>query len=236
MTLCVALLSACTDARDPAERDVARGTVSFREGAQSRPADSVAQRRGIEAVLSEHIARYPAMQIQDLYKLVHQGAYGSEHAMPGYQQALDWLSSELVRLAAEGPGAGDLPGPLVEALAPDGEIVRVHLRPYLKNGWDPGPLLEAFVRTAAEYPRSPDRLRAFAEAAEGMARDGRLPFAADSVTAFFARLEEDGFPAMHHSERYQEQYQPAYRVIAGAFLPESLRVWSARADGRPRGR
>ena len=138
-------------------------------------------------------------------------------------------------VTAEGPGAADLPGPLVESVAPGSEVVRIHLRPYLKAGWDTGLLLEAFVRTAEEYPRSPDRLRAFADVAVGMARDGGLPFDPDSVTAFFALLEKDGFPAVHHSETYETEYRPAYRVIARIFLPDSVGEWLSRAEPQPEG-
>jgi hypothetical protein len=35
---------------------------------------------------------------------------------------------------------------------------------------------------------------------------------------FFKRVEEEGFPAVHHSTRYEEAYHPAYRVIKQDFL------------------
>lgn len=162
------------------------------------------------------------MELQDLYKLLHQGALGSEHAVPGYQQVVDWLTSEVARLAAEGPSAADLPGPLIESVAPGGEIVRVHLRPYLAAGWDTGPLLEAFVRTAAEFPRSEERLVLFAGIAEAMARAGQLSVDPDSLRQFFRSREREGFPAMHHSEAFEAEYRPAYRVVARSLLPDSI--------------
>ena len=32
-------------------------------------------------ILAAHVKRYPRLEIQDLYKLVYQGALGSEHAV-----------------------------------------------------------------------------------------------------------------------------------------------------------
>ena len=32
-------------------------------------------------ILAAHVKRYPRLEIQDLYKLVYQGAMGSEHAV-----------------------------------------------------------------------------------------------------------------------------------------------------------
>jgi hypothetical protein len=31
------------------------------------------------AVVEDHLRRYPAMQVEDVYKLVHQAAFGNGH-------------------------------------------------------------------------------------------------------------------------------------------------------------
>jgi hypothetical protein len=51
-----------------------------------------------------------------------------------------------------------------------------------------------------------------------LAEDGGLPFEQDDMQAFFRRVEEDDFPAVHHSSRYEDTYRPAYRVIKQEFL------------------
>jgi hypothetical protein len=58
----------------------------------------------IETVLHSHIARYPALQIQDLYKLLHQAAMGSEHA----GHAPDLLLDAFIRTANEYRGDAHL--------------------------------------------------------------------------------------------------------------------------------
>jgi hypothetical protein len=52
----------------------------------------------IETILQDHITRYPRMQIQDLYKLLHQAALGSEHAVLDPESAWLWLARELGKM------------------------------------------------------------------------------------------------------------------------------------------
>lgn len=53
-------------------------------------------------IVLDHLFRYPGLQIQDLYKLIHQAALASEHADQGIAGARDWLERELNSLG-EGP-------------------------------------------------------------------------------------------------------------------------------------
>ena len=164
-------------------------------------------------ILGGQIRRYPQMQPVDLYKLLHQGSLGSEHAVPDEAAVRAWLERELA-------GLGDGPEePEIDPISPGGEIVRVHLRPYLAAGGDPERLLEAFVCTAREFVGSKEQLRSWGEAAERMAQEGLLPFAPDELGRLLRDGEELGFPAAHHSRLYQELYRPAYRVVAALFLP-----------------
>ena len=99
----------------------------------------------IEKVLQDHISRYPALQIQDLYKLLHQAAMGSEHAVSDRGSVERWMTRELLEM---GTGTAE---PLIDPISDNGEIVRVHLRPYMSAGQDPVKLLDAFIRTANEH-------------------------------------------------------------------------------------
>ena len=98
-----------------------------------------------EYILRDHLARYPSMQIQDVYKLIHQAALGSEHASSKLESARKRMDRELVELDT---GPDEL---VIDPISADSEIVRVHLRPFLAQGGDPKMLLEALVRTANEY-------------------------------------------------------------------------------------
>jgi len=163
-------------------------------------------------LLDSHLSRYPAMQLNDLYKLLHQAAMGAEHAVQDEQAARERLELELAEMGA---GPDD---PLFDPLTPDGSLVRVHLRPYLAAGRDPQALLEAFIRTAHGRPGSTDDLDRSARLVVEWAGLGRLPFDAQLVADYFVEKQERGFPAVHHSEAYRACYRPAYRVAALRYL------------------
>jgi hypothetical protein len=194
-------------------------------------------------LLRSHLTRYPLFTLKDLYKLLHQGVLGSEHAVTSEPAAREWLEREIAGL---GPGPEE---PLIDVIACDGRIARVHLRPFLAGGGDPEVLLRAFVHTANEHRRSGRELRAAwreatilacpvvpidgselpATAAPvgrgvpagssgsstslGPSRSSILPFTRPAMDAFFAPLEAAGFPALHHSKEYERAYAPAYRVV-----------------------
>jgi hypothetical protein len=185
-------------------------------------------------ILENHFLRYPQMQITDLYKLLHQAALGSEHAVRDEPAARNWLENELVEM---GDGPDD---PLMDPLSPDGQILRIHLRPYHRAGKKSEMLLQAFIQTANKCRSTPSRapsgnrdrlrvagpetttekLKEYYREARQLSDEGRLPFSGETVRLFFARMEEQGFPAVHHSKLYKRLYRPAYRVVAKQFLEE----------------
>jgi hypothetical protein len=172
-----------------------------------------AEEADLRKILTDQLARYPRMEVQDLYKFLHQAAMGSEHAVRDTAMARDWLRREIANLDSV-----SVREPLMEPLSPDGQLVRVNLRPYLESGGKPEALLRAFVRTANEYPGEPATLERYWLIAEAMCSEGELPFLRTEMESFFAARRDQGFPAVHHSEDYGQLYRPAYRVIQREFL------------------
>jgi hypothetical protein len=166
----------------------------------------------VARLVAAHVQRYPRMEVQDLYKLLHQAALGSGHAVRDEAAARERLAHEI---AALGPGPAD---PLLDPLSTDGRLARVHLRPYLEAGRDPARLLEAFVRTANSYRGTVDALEHHWQVATRMAAAGLLPFPAEELAAFFEAQAARSHPAVHHSASYREAHAPAYRVVAIEYL------------------
>jgi hypothetical protein len=163
----------------------------------------------IEKVLRDHLSRYPALQIQDLYKLLHQAALGSEHAVSDRGSVERWLTRELAEM-----GEGILE-PLIDPISHNGEIIRIHLRSYVAAGHDPMMLLDAFILTANEHHGDIRLLEQYWQNTVSM-----HIFPVPEMDEFFQGLKEKGFPAVHHSAEYERLYQPAYRVISLALCPE----------------
>ena len=162
----------------------------------------------VSQLLSAHLARYPAMQLDDIYKLLHQAALGPGHAVDNSAAARKRLDEEIAAL-------GDAPTELLQdVISPDGRLGRVHLRPYLAAGGNPDALHRAFVETANSYPASPDKLAKFCGCLGDLAASGGIPFSREDVVAYFEKISRDGYPAVHHSEPFRRAYRPAYRVVA----------------------
>ncbi|MGE5378175.1 MAG: hypothetical protein ACM3XO_24195 [Bacteroidota bacterium] len=163
----------------------------------------------IEKVLQNHLARYPSLQMQDLYKLLHQAALASEHAVSDRGSVERWLTRELAEMA-EG-----IPEPLIDPISPNGEIVRIHLRPYVAAGHDAMRLLDAFIRTANDHHGDVRSLQQYWQDAVRMSI-----FPVSEMNDFFPGLKAKAFPAVHHSAEYEKLYKPAYRVVSLALCPE----------------
>jgi len=158
-------------------------------------------------IFHTHMERYPEMQIQDIYKLAHQAAMGSGHAISDTATAAAWLDRELKEM-----GAGPIE-PLIDPISPDGEIVRIHLRPFLSSGGDSKKLLDAFIRTGNEFYGKEDDLEALWDSAT---RSHFLP--ATDMDTFISQMKERAYPALHHSEQYNQLYKPAYRVVSRKYF------------------
>lgn len=177
-------------------------------GANSPPSEASAFR----LILAQHAARYPGFQVQDLYKLVYQGALGSEHAVADASQAREWLEREVDGLT-DGPQE-----PVIEPISADWQVVRVNLRPYVADGGDLKALLEGFIRTAQEYKGTVAQLRRYWCYSEQMAEEGALGLAVNALKSFFDEMQAREFPTVHHSQEYKRAYRPAYRVVVREFL------------------
>jgi hypothetical protein len=167
----------------------------------------------VRGLLARQLARFPAMEPQDVYKLLYQATMGSRHAGLDSAMADQWLEREVREL---GPALDE---PATDTISADGRMVRVNLRPYLAAGGDRAALLRAFVRTAREFRGSTADLRRQLGYVERMASDGEIRLPAGALRRYFARMRAAGYPAVEHSSAYVAAYRPAYRVVLGAVLP-----------------
>jgi len=153
-------------------------------------------------LIDEHLARRPLMAPADVYKLLYQGVLGPEHLITSSDDFAARLRAEY---EAVEPDDSD---PLWERVRPDGALKRVNLRPFKARGGDVESLTGAGLQTAERHWGTPAELRA---AWAGFVELCRA-FDPAEVLALTARLEELGYPPVHHSPGYREAYRPAYRV------------------------
>ncbi len=165
----------------------------------------------VSTLLSEHLERYPRMELADVYKLLHQAALGSGHAVATYA-VHEKLAQEIAGL---GGGPQD---PLIDFISPDRRLARVHLRAFAQSGHRLEDLAQAFEKTARDYPASRERLQRFCACLGDLATEGAIPFTREVSDDYVERIRRADFPAVHHSEPYRAHYRPAYRVVDVRYL------------------
>src|SRR3989304_7683686 len=161
------------------------------------------------SILRNHADRYPEMQIHDIYKLVHQAAMGSEHAVMDRTRILEVLIQEMEEISSV-----PFEEPLADPISPDGEIIRVHLRPFAETKKDASILADAFHRTASEFEGRIDMIESHWKSAT----QTKL-FPNHLMDEFISEMKRQNYPAVNHSDAYRQAYKPAYRVVWRKFFP-----------------
>jgi len=170
----------------------------------------------IKNLLLNEFREHPDATIQDLYKFIHQSSMGPAHWKMDFDMAIKYLNAE-IRTLSKHPKE-----PLCQFLSADSELIRINLRPYIAMNGDIDSLAEAFVKTANEFIQSEKTLKGNLNLFTQMVMDGKIPFNADSVQSYIHRMEQNHYPAVHHSKIYEEKYLPSYRVVYRKYLPVNI--------------
>lgn len=164
----------------------------------------------LACLLDEHLARYPAAQPDDIYKLLYQGVLGPEHLIASPEEFARRLQAEYEALPPDAAGL------LWEPVRPDRSLGRLHLGPFKARHDDLEWLVTACLRTAGRAWGTPAELCLAWATFVALCRAGRWQaFALADVLALHDRLEAQGYPPLHHSAAYRQAYRPAYRLVAG---------------------
>lgn len=164
-----------------------------------------------EIILNE-LKLYPEMQIQDLYKLGYQASYGSYHEAFDSVMAREWLDKEW----DETPASTDLP--VVEQINFSGNLVRVNIAAYKREGGAKETLLKAFINTAEKFTGSQATLIKYWEELTELSSKGIVKFEEEELSQYFQVKLNEKLPAVHHSSVYMDLYKPAYRVVIKDYI------------------
>jgi len=164
-------------------------------------------------LVAKHLARHPAMEVRDVYKLLYQGVLGSGHIIASPEGFAARLQTEYETVS---PCVAE---PLWEPVHPDGALVRLNLRPFKARGGDVKQLIAACLRTAEVAWGTQEELRAVWAVFVELCRAGQWEvFLLPETLAFSAWLAEHGYPPVRHSADYKKASQPAYRLVRSEFL------------------
>jgi hypothetical protein len=163
-------------------------------------------------LIKSHIEKYPQMEVTDIYKLLYQGVFGVGHLIT--EKAWDRLKSE-----AEGLDLNVRPKePLKERVSPDGKMIRVNLRPYLRKSLSLKDLYEAMIETA-KYEGEFEEFLKYWQTFKKLVESADLSLDKEKISRFDKQLEiKKKATPRHHSMKYRDTYHPAYRVVRLATL------------------
>ena len=163
----------------------------------------------MKEVMLRHFRRYPAMQVQDMVKLLHQSEFAGGHMVADAAESLRRLEEERRSLP---------PGDVAEAFEDiGGGLCRLHLRELPALGVSPATVNRLFVATATTVKGSPERFAEKLDAFVALCRSGALPLDAGEAAAYIRAYREQGCPPVSHSDAYRAAYKPAYRVVKAAY-------------------
>lgn len=167
-------------------------------------------------LLIEHYQTYPKLQTEDVFKYIFQSAFGCEHLVSDEKTVLDRIKEEYASVSTANE-------PYKDQL--DGEYSRVWLS-CLNAGLKAETLAKLFCFSAVKEPNGVQMLKEKLDTATELVRCGDLPLNKDDFNTALCRWQENGYPAVHHSEVFRSEYRPAYRVIANRYA-DFLNVFAA---------
>ena len=138
----------------------------------------------IRDFLRAHCARYPALQLQDIFKALYQSAFGCEHLIADPSAAADFIRVEATQ-------SGDRVSELVEPLG--GDYCRMHLG-VLQDGLSAETFARLFALSARHEECGREKLEVMLSTLQAMADAGELPFSAREAAEAVEKWRKDGFP------------------------------------------
>lgn len=159
-------------------------------------------------LLIEHYQTYPNLQIRDMFKYIHQSAFGCEHMVSSLNLAIEYIRKEYEKGIKENET-------LIEAL--DGDYSRVHLS-YIDKGLSIETFGSLFFGSANKESGAKSKLIRKLEVFKELVSEKVLPFSQKELGKEIKEWEKSGYLSIHHSDIFRELYHPAYRVIDNKYL------------------
>lgn len=155
-------------------------------------------------VIAWHIHNHPGFYVQDLYKLIYQGVLGAEHLLADVEQARSRFETEWHTQPAT------TREPLIEPVAVDGTVVRLHLRPCKGMGWRMEKIWQSFYLSAQKTSAAHEE---FVATWSEIIKNPLIPLDRHRIERFDRQMLADGYPPCHHSRQYNDYNRPSYRVV-----------------------
>ncbi|MCD6577141.1 MAG: hypothetical protein J7K66_03905 [Anaerolineaceae bacterium] len=160
-----------------------------------------------------HLNRYPAMEVQDVYTLIYQGAMGVDNYSADAGVFEERLIKEFEETTADEGQA------LWETIRPDGELVRVHIAALKARGGKQQVLSTLCMWTASVFRGDKEDLQDGWDTFQRLCRDNRLrKFPENEIYEFTEWVKKNEYPSTRHSIAFRDAYHPHYRLVMRGLL------------------
>lgn len=162
----------------------------------------------MKKLVTEHCKTYPKLEIQDIFKFLHQSCFGCGHMVSSYEDAA-------IRIKREYENTDGVTA-FIEPL--DGKYSRVSLG-WINSGLNPETLAKLFYLSSKKEPDGLYALEEKLKQTHQLIKDGVLPFSETEFEKELALWKSTGYAATHHSDSFNKAYLPSYRVISDQYTP-----------------
>ena len=180
---------------------------------------SSVDKEAVEAAIARQVEMYPATTLQDVYKSFYQEAFGPGHIIEDEYSAAAYFHQE-TSISTEEPYGGYL----YEPTGAHGSYYRVNLYAVNSGVLPANVLLSAFLRSAK--PVTEEGVNAWKKTwrrVSRIARDFDLPgYEADKEALDEILASDSPDKAVHHSQAYNNAYDPHYRIVAKDIFEEEI--------------
>lgn len=158
--------------------------------------------------ISQHYNDMEEFHLADAYKMVYQGCMGPEHAITDPEAVKLWLDSEWKEIEASSSEG------LYVDLSIHQPVYRINLRAAKVFGITKDQIHDEFVNLAEIFTKRPDLLRKiWAEVTNQIETGKELVCNPKELAQFNKMIEDNDYPAVHHSPEYREIHKPSYRLV-----------------------
>ena len=171
-----------------------------------------------------HYQTHKKLQIEDIFKYLYQSTFGCEHMISSLENVIARITKEYDNICFDNNFE-------IEQL--DGTYSRVPLS-YLNKDLSINTLSKLFFLSSKKETAKTEALIQKLKIAKDLVNEKLLPFSKDDFEKAVEEWALIGYPAVHHSDIFREEYQPSYRVISNdyiTFLPLFIEIDKRLAKG-----
>ena len=153
----------------------------------------------------DQFKKYPHLEFEDLMKFLYQSSFGCEHLVSDFSIVKKRIQQEFDTQMDSCNS--------IEYL--DGDYVRLHLN----YGLSVNTLSTLFILSSQQEKKGIEQLENKLQTLLDLIQDNTLPFSLELSKDILLKWKKEGYPAIHHSNTFNQLYHPSYRLIHKRYVP-----------------